>query len=137
MLQLKGSFGCLLEGKVTDWPSIWVTKTEQQKNIGRPRTNAGNRNKQRPGVLRRHAGKLVERQRAEDHGLGCGAQRPHFCPRKTARLKNLIRRSDKLRRIEWLNGASEALINRLGARGRELLGDDDRGEACKFGLPSP
>src|SRR5262249_26911621 len=114
-----------------------MTETEQEIDVGGPGTDAVNGGQHGVGLVRRLG---YERGQIKLTPLD------RFCDRlERANLRSRKSGAGELRRaraqdrcvVERVQGLVEPRPDRLCARGRELLRDDDRGEAGKSVRPSP
>ena len=68
------------------------------------------------------------------HGLGDGDQRALLGPRQTGLAKDVFAGGEHRLRRQRIDQPGQPAEDRIGAGARNLLRDDDRGEACEARL---
>ena len=113
-----------------------MSEAEQQENIRRPRANSLDRDQRAMRVFGDKRAKrdevepiLRDRLRQRAHGA-------HFRQGKPAGAQLFVARRKHGLRSQRRQDGLDAFEDRIGARGRHLLGDDDSHEAGKAGFLS-
>ncbi|MCC6890260.1 MAG: hypothetical protein IT536_17165 [Hyphomicrobiales bacterium] len=126
-----------MQGEVARWPRIGVPETEQQVDIGGPGAYSVHRHQ---GPMRFIGWNLAEACEIEFARLdlaGDRLQRLDFRQREADPLQPLAARPADRDGLEGIESVHQTPPDRGCARGRKLLGDDDRGEAGKIGGSLP
>ena len=123
-----------LQREVAGRPRVGMAEAEQKEDIRRPGTNAFDRDELLVRFLGRHQGERVDIQRVGDDCVGECAQRADFRRGETGGTQRFVGCVAKVPRIERRDHGAQTAEDRVGAGGRDLLRDDNGGEAFKAGL---
>ena len=99
-----------MQCKVTGRPRVGMTEAGEQINVGGPGTDAVNRGQCGMGFVGRDFGQRRERKLAIRHGAGDFLQRFDFRARQAKPRQSRRPRLDNSRRLEWIEGADQAIV---------------------------
>jgi len=114
-----------------------MAQTKQQINVGGPRADAMQRGEHAMGFVGRQIDQAGKIEFAFVDGFGEGFQGLDFAGGQPGAHEFIAAGTQDRRVIQWVERGGEPAEDRLGAGGRELLRDHDRGEAGKAIRASP
>ena len=127
----------LLQGEITGRPGIRMTEAEQEIDIGRPGPDAVDGGQAPMRLVGRQRVERREIELAPIDRAGDRLEGADLGPRQAGARQLGGAGAPHGLVIERIERRLEPAPDRLGARGRELLGDHDGGEARKSVRPAP